>query len=350
MQQTIKKQNFLEIDACKTIAILGVVIIHTCIAGYSYDVGSANWLSSVFWGSLSRASVPLFFMCSGALLLNPQKELPMKKLLFKNLLRICVALFAWAFAYKLYHLYLESAFSFASVIQAMKEVILFSHESHLYYLHILILVYLFLPVTRVFVAAATKAQLQYALGLWFLFGILFPTVSGFWPFTLLQGIPLQWKMNMTYAAIGYGLLGYYLKRYPIQSRKISLASAAVGFFIIFFGTWIFSLKQGELYLGFLEGMTVGVCLLAIGIFTACFQKKTPWKNKTAKVFTFFSKASFCIFLVHVFFISRFSYWGFTVFLLPCIVSIPMVVLGNLLLSTLVYLVLSRVPVMKRWLV
>ncbi len=350
MELTQKKPTFLEIDACKTLAIFGVVIIHTCIAGYSYDVGSGNWLSSVFWGSISRASVPLFFMCSGALLLDPQKELTLRKLFSKNLLRICVALFFWAFAYKLYHLYLNSAFSLGNLIQAGKEVVLFSHESHLYYLHMLILVYLFLPVTRILIAAATKVQLQYALGLWFVFGIFFPTVSGFWPFTLLQGIPLQWKMNMTYAAIGYGILGYYLKRYPIGRRTHSLAFFGVGFCLIFFGTWTLSVQQGELYLGFLEGMSVGVCLLAIGIFSLCMQKKKPWGRRSAATLHFFSKASFCIFLVHVFFISRFSYWGFTVFLLPCIVSIPMVVLGNVFLSTLVYLVLSRVPLVKRWLV
>jgi surface polysaccharide O-acyltransferase-like enzyme len=351
MERTfIRAKRSLEIDVCKTVAIIGVVVIHTCIVGYSYDIGSFNWVSSLLWGSISRASVPLFFMCSGALLLAPEKDLPVRKLFSKNLLRICTALFFWAFAYKGWHLLISRSLNAASIWQAIKETLLFSHEPHLYYLHILILVYLFVPVTRVFVKSATRRQMQYALAFWFAFGILYPTVITFWPFTLLTGIPVQWKLNMTYAAIGYGLLGYDLKAHPIRSRKISALLGIAGLSMVFFGTWFLSMRQGKLYQHFLSGMTLGVCLLAVGIYSACFQRKKEYSPRAAKFLRFSSEASFCIFLIHIFWISCFGYMGFTVKFLPCILSIPIIAAANILLSTIAYLVISRIPILKQWVI
>ncbi|HHV99138.1 MAG TPA: acyltransferase [Clostridiaceae bacterium] len=120
------------IDILKVIAIIGVLIIHSCSGGYSYGVGTFNWVSAVFWGSLTRASVPIFLMCSGALLLNPQKELPVRKLYFKNLLRILVALFFWAMAYKVFGLVITHTLTTQNLLQSIKEVILYLNMSLIY--------------------------------------------------------------------------------------------------------------------------------------------------------------------------------------------------------------------------
>jgi len=202
------------IDLLKTVAIFGVIVIHTCSGAYNDPIPSLGWISAVLWGSIVRASVPIFFMCSGALLLTPHKLLSLKKLYTGNLLRIVAAMFVWALAYKGYHLLVSGSFTLSACFQALKEVLLFKHEFHLYYLHILMLVYVFLPITRVFVKNASGKELQYALAVWFLLGIIYPTVRAFWPFSLLTGIPAQWLMNMTYAAIGYGVLGYCLSCSP----------------------------------------------------------------------------------------------------------------------------------------
>ena len=67
------------IDFLKALAIFGVLTIHTCTLGYQTPVGSSSWGAAVFWGAVTRASVPIFLMCSGALLLDPARALPLKK-------------------------------------------------------------------------------------------------------------------------------------------------------------------------------------------------------------------------------------------------------------------------------
>lgn len=110
----------------------------------------------------------------------------------------------------------------------------------------------------------------YILGLWALLGIVYPTVKDFWPFTLLVGIPLQWRMNMTYASIGYTLLGWYLSSGKDRRRCRGCAARRRelprGIYRQLGGL---RLPQGPCRLGFLEGMGVPMCLLAVGAYQLC---------------------------------------------------------------------------------
>lgn len=340
----------LSIDFIKTIAIFSVVFIHTCTGGYTYDIGSFNWTSSLFWGCLSRAGVPLFLMCSGALLLDPEKELTLRKLFTKNILRILVAMLIWALAYKLINLYLFGTLTIQSVIQGLKEILIFKHESHLYYLHMMLLVYLVLPVTRLYVQYASKKQLEYALAIWFIFGILYPTLKIFWPLTLIKGIPMQWEMNMAYSAIGYGILGYYLKEYPLRKLRHCIFLALCGFILIFGSTLCFSLINNTFYQHFLEGMTVGVAVMAAGIFSMCIMSAGKIPEQLKPYITRFSKASFCIYLVHIFILRILVSSGITVQILPCLVSIPIIALLCILISVFIYFILSKIPVLNKWII
>ena len=328
------------IDLIKTVAIFCVIVIHSCIPGYSRPGFDLH--ASVFWGSLTRMAVPLFFMCTGALLLDPEREFSAGRFFKKNFLRLLIALFFWAAAYKLLHFagqYVDGA----ALLHAFKELLLFRHEDHLYYLHIALLLYAFIPVLRVLTKHASRGTLIYLLVLWALTGIVYPTVSRFWPFTLLTGIPVQWMMNMTWASLGYALLGHFLMKYPIK-RAVGAVLFIVGFAITFGGTLIMS--RGALYEGFFEGTSVGVALQAAGLF-ALLSGAEP---KRTGLVRYVSKASFCVYLVHIFVLSLLASLGWSVLLLPCVVSIPLTALAVLAVSCGVYFVLSKIPFVRSYLV
>ena len=115
----------------KTIAILGVVTIHTVSAGYGSPVLSFEWTSAVLIRCIVGASVPLFFLCSGALMLDPEKELPERRLFTKSLPRLLIALMVWATFYKLMDLVIAQTYSVGDLIFGAKEVLLFKHKFHL---------------------------------------------------------------------------------------------------------------------------------------------------------------------------------------------------------------------------
>ena len=59
------------IDLAKSIAIACVVLIHVASGPLLWEApNTGRWMQSLLWGSASRFAVPLFFLCSGALLLG----------------------------------------------------------------------------------------------------------------------------------------------------------------------------------------------------------------------------------------------------------------------------------------
>ena len=339
-----------KIDVVKTAAILYVVLCHVAAAPFSGGtVGTTSWYSALLWTSLAHACVPLFFMASGVLLLKPEKELTFQKLYTKNLPRILAALFFWALCYKIVSLKLMNSLTLPDVIDAVKYLLLFHHEEHLYYLHITLLAYAALPITRLFVQYADQQLLKYALALWFLLGILYPTVRTFWPFTLLSGIPVQWRMNMTYASIGYMLLGHYLSVYhPRPNRCISALTLLSGFLLTFWGTCLTSYTAGKPDSHFLEGMGVFVFLVVLGTWNLC-QTVSLSKN-SRKLAGFLARASFCIYLTHIFFLQAFARWGFRAADGPVLLTVPLISGLIVCCCCAIYMVLSRVPVVRRWLI
>jgi len=342
-----EKARDTSIDVIKAVAIVGVITIHIATGGYGYEIASFNWISSVFWGCLARASVPLFLMCSGATMLDGRKEYTLKKLFGHNILRILAALFFWALFYKVYGIARSGGFTIQALIGAAKDILMFRHEFHLYYLHIILLVYVMLPATRIITANATKSQLIYMLAVWFVLGIFYPTARHFWPFSRLSGIPAQYAINMTYSAIGYGVAGFFIKKHVKIRPGVFFGVAALGFLIVFLATLTASVKTGSLYSLFLEGMSPGVCLMSIGLFG--WLSGIEYGRKLSPAAEKISRASFCIYLVHVFFIYLLNP-VLSVGILPCIVSIPVIVAVIFSCSFITYLVLSKIPFVKRYLI
>ena len=184
------QKRSLALDAMKLLACVGVAVIH--LSGYGlelFPIGSFSWLSSAFWDSLARFAVPVFFMCTGALMLPPARRLDAKTVWKKYFLRVLIILLFWSWAYYMlvvagqYILirWTEENFLINSIVHTLK----FDHYFHLYYLQILLLLYALLPVLRVFTRAATEREMRYALAVWAVLGLL-PACIDRWSDILLQ--------------------------------------------------------------------------------------------------------------------------------------------------------------------
>lgn len=334
-------------DILKSLAITGVILIHVSAGGYGCPVGSFNWLSALFWGSVSRASVPIFLMLTGALMLDPAREVSIRQLWLRKIPRLLAALLSWALIYRLWQMALYGGgVTAAGVAEAVRQVLAFHHQNHLYYLHIALLVYALLPATRTLAAHADRRTLEYLLTLWAALGIVYPTVKGLWPLTLLHGIPTQYGLNLAYTGVGYGLLGWYLRRYAASPRPWALTAAA-GFLMIYGGTIALSLRDGQLNETLLEGASPGTALLATGLCGWAFSAlgETPAHPVPCTL----SQASFCVYLVHLL-----PYWelgrlGLSAVTGPCLLFIPLTA-AVLACSLAVWAVLRQVPVVRRWLI
>lgn len=342
------------VDAAKTAAIFGTLLIHASAAGgFVGGVGSFQWTANLFWNTLIRCAVPVFFLCSGALLLSPEKEVTIRTVWRRYIPRIAMALFFWAAVYALWPLLqlkrATGVLEAAAIRQALADLLLFRHKSHLYYLHIILLVYAVLPVTRLLAAKADRRLMAYALGLWFLLGSVLPLARQFPPLSVVGGIPAQYPISLTWGAVGYTLLGYVLSREAGRYRpRVFVLLYLAGFALTFGGTLWLSLRRGGLALPLLQGTAPGVCLQAAGIYGFCVsafsgRQSCRWTETV-------SKASFCVYLVHLFFLDRLAERGLTAGNYPPLWAVPAEVLVLFAASFLVWLALRRVPVVNKYLI
>lgn len=345
IQQTEKRDAGL--DAVRTMAIAMVITIHIAGSSMYLPVGSADWWGATFWSVVARPAVPLFFMCSGALMLG--RDISLKRLYGHNMARIIVAMLVWALGYQLVDLF-SNQLNPTGLWSAVKNTLTFNHEFHFYYLHILILVYAFIPITRVFVRSASRRDLEYLLIFWLITGILFPLLQSFPPFSLIYTVGLWYKMNMAYSAIGFGVLGWYLKRYggELAPRWYVLAWA-MGLAVTFGGTAVFSLRGGALDERFLEGMSPGPMLMALGLF-GLMANWEKWPAPVVRVSRRLARSAFCVYLIHVLIMHIEIRMGLDLHATPCLIVVPLSLLAVLIPSHLCWEVLRHIPIVKTWLI
>lgn len=334
------------VDLIKTVAIFSVVAIHVSASYVATDVNTSLWILSCFFRSLASGGVPLFLMASGALLLRPEKYMPLEKLYGKNMPRILLALFFWAFVYCAAPLY-GGIHSLGELRSVLGNLILFHHKEHLYYLHMMILVYGFLPLSRIIACHSTKNEMKYLLALWLVLGIFLPTVRAFYSLESVGAIPLQWIMVFSYSAIGYTFMGYFLSETK-PSKNLYTIAAILGFAMVFGCTYYSSKTAGQLDERFFEGMSVGVFLWSVGIFALAQHIRLPEKGKAFVLKL--SKSSFAIYLVHVLVLDYLKYYFPALETLNPLMGIPAITVAVTAISYILYKILSHIPVVRKWLI
>lgn len=344
----MREKRNTALDLIKAIAIFGVIIIHVSSRLLtSSSVGSSAWTSGLLFGTILRSAVPLFLMVSGVLMLNPEKPLTIKKLYFKSIFRIIIAMLFWGFLYKLYHLWGNSQFTFRNLLYSVKELVLFDQEFHFYYIHMILIVYIFLPLSRFFVEKADKKLTEYFIAVWFVFSIIYPAARAFSPISLLSGITNQWAINLTYASIGYGIFGFYLYKYPLSLKK-AVIYFLCGLIFTLSLTYYLSAKAGYLNEIYLQGTTLGIFLMAMGIFSIAPYIKL--RGIFEKIVIYISKASFLIYLSHMFILYIAEKNSITAFSFNAYLSVPLISVTTLIICTGLYAVISKTPILKKWIV
>ena len=351
MPDAVTGRRIFAVDYAKTLAIACVVVIHVSSEVLlGRPVGSAAWLEGLFWSSLARGAVPLFLMCSGVLFMDRTGGLSVRHIWKRNIPHILLALLVWAAVYKLVPRFLYEKLTAEALRAILLELLCGQHEGHLYFLHIMLLVYAALPVTYTFAANADEKTERYALAFWILFGVLLPTAKGLDLLHAFSGIFLQWPLTLAWGAIGCTWLGHFLiKRDPLP---VHLAAAMIfaGFLICFAGTWLQSVRAGKLEAQLLEGLSPGPCLLATGFFSLCMRVGKKENRRLERIAKALSGGSFCVYLVHLLVLRVLTHIGLSTGCFRPAVSVPFLALLCLSGSYCIYLILKRIPWVNRWII
>lgn len=351
MERKLPARRDGAIDLAKALAVCAVLFIH-CSAGHfaNFTVGANRWLAADFYGSVSRWAVPVFLMCSGALMNDPTKDLPLKKLFSRYLLRLLAAFAAWALFYEVFRAFIreESAPLGELLSDAARHLFYCKPYYHLYYFYFALALYLALPLTRLAVKYASEEEMKYILLAWMLAGGVLPFLQYFWPLNQTGGYSPRFLILPSGAVCpGLGLLGWYMRCHPPKNCGGGLLLFMGGLAVTALGTWRRSAAAGTLDIFYLNAFSLFVLVMGVGVFRLCQWAAGHWEHTPGAV-RFLSLASFCVYLVHpVFqhyaapdwFLSMPVYW-----------SVPLQAAILLGLSLVVYWLLSRVPAVRRWLI
>ena len=350
MEPKLSQNRSGAVDLTKVLATCAVLLIHCSAAPLAaLEPGNAPWLAAAFYGSVGRWAVPAFLLCSGALMNDPDRHLPLRKLFTRYVPRLLAALCVWTALYECVRIYIKwgTASLPELLLAAAKNCLHGTTHYHLYYFFFIFALYLSLPLTRL-LARAPETELRYILFLWLFLSTVVPFLQYFWPFSQMTSFLHYYAMPETIACLGLGLLGFWLRRHPPKSWLPPLLLFLTSFLVVFSGTLRRSTAAGTLDQFYLDAFGPFPVWMAIGVF-----QLAQWLMAGRPIpdwVRFLSAGSFCVYLVHPFFQLLVNQYLIHFSVLSPVWAVPAQAALLLTLSLICYVILRRVPWAKKWII
>lgn len=351
MGEMAEKNRIAYIDALRVFAILGVVMIHVSAIAQRQTADTLTFAMGVFYNSVARWAVPMFFMITGAVFLRPGKSCTFHDMLTKYVRRLACCILVWGMIYAVLDVYLYGAFSVKSVLLCLWNTVANHSGYHLWYLFALIGLYLVMPVFRILVDNLSERQLRYILLLWMVFSL---GVSQFNQLTSAVNLPLNvaWYFPAISGWAGYILLGHYLAAYEMgaKTEKLLIWSCAIILPLVCSCLNVaLSLCTSGIVDAFIsqDGLTAGCA--AAGIFLlAKSLSRCPWGERLFDRIGRYGKSVFGIYLVHVLVNSIiFHIIKVSITIIHPAISVPVFTVVVLAVSLVITRLLSKVPVLRK---
>ena len=197
------------LDILRVIACLLVILIHTPIRQYDTYYNTPSIAGAVYT-VLVAVNCNLFFMITGALLLPV--TMAGRRFVQRRLRVVLPPLLVWTVVYLLEHTFLLHNFT----PRLLTSILFHPVEGLLWYVYVLVVIYVTLPLVSKCIAAIGKRGVELVLVLWVLSSLI-PYQHGLF----MEASQYSHNMFGAFANYyGYVLLGYYLHRYglPLFAR------------------------------------------------------------------------------------------------------------------------------------
>lgn len=334
-------------DYLRVIATFTVMFLHLSAHFWSTaDVNSFEWGVYTAYDGLARFAVPIFVMISGALFLP--RDIPIKKLYSKYILRMLTAFLIWSTVY---------AVVAGGGIKTVILNVLKGHY-HMWFVPMIIGLYMCIPLIKPIVR--DMKLVKYFLVLGVIFTLVIPEIvqftHDFAPASIYTGISAlnsevkNMNMHLVVGYVGYFIGGYYLSETDF-SRKQRIAiyiAGLIGVASTILLTYAATIKSQTVVKYYFGNYTVNVMLEAVAIFV--FFKYHNFKSdKIYKFILKLSKYSFGAYLVHPLILEILDKsFGINARIFNPLVSIPVLAIIVFTISTIISLIVSYIPVLKKY--
>ena len=319
------KKNYISI--LNVLACIGVVILHTFETGYTSD---ANFVFEVLIRAIAYCAVPVFFMITGATLIDYRERYDTKTFFKKRLLKVIIPLIIWSIIYFIINFF-KGKFSINDLsFKFVFEYFFLVKTNPIFWFFVVIIgIYLAIPVISLIPQETRRKAFLYIIIITFVFNQFLPDLL----YHLNLNYNYDLKFPLTYSGwISFIFIGYYIDKYEIvkKHRVIIYVLGIIGFLTMVVPTIFISYHKNESCSWFDEYYDAPCVLYSASVFLF-FKSKINNNQIVTKIMPFFNfvaPTTLGIYVLHIAirdflrYFYTYSYFGMNLVLTLSILIIP----------------------------
>lgn len=322
------EKNYISI--LNVLACIGVVILHTFETGYTSD---ANFVFEVLIRAIAYCAVPVFFMITGATLIDYRERYDTKTFFKKRLLKVIIPLIIWSIIYFIINFF-KGKFSINDLsFKFVFEYFFLVKTNPIFWFFVVIIgIYLAIPVISLIPQESRRKAFLYIIIITFVFNQFLPDLL----YHLNLNYNYDLKFPLTYSGwISFIFIGYYIDKYEIvkKHRVIIYVLGIIGFLTMVVPTIFISYHKNESCSWFDEYYDAPCVLYSASVFLF-FKSKINNNQIVTKIMPFFSfvaPTTLGIYVLHIAirdflrYFYTYSYFGMNLVLTLSILTICFIV-------------------------
>lgn len=330
------------------ISAIAVVFLHVDAAFWEYST-DAYWASANFIESIFYFAVPVFFMISGAMLVDYKERYSTKEFFLKRFWKTVFPFLIWSFVGLIFNLLTGVIVKSDITWQYIVNGITSSPYISVYWFFIqLFCIYLSIPLFASTEKSSRKSVFTYLAVVGFVMGVLMPFINSVF------ALGINWSIGVSVAG-GYLIfipIGYLLHNYDIPkvAKDVIYALGLLGLVLHMWGTYTLSRAAGCIVQTYKGYTNVPAILYAVAIFVFAKQFGNKiMKTKCGCVIRFLGEYTFAIYLTHIYIVvivkkifEVFFHISYQTLLYR--LSAPVIVV---ILSVSIVWVIRKIPVLKK---
>lgn len=339
------KNRIEYISLASVLSAIAVVYLHANSCFWDFST-SRYWITANIIESIFYFAVPIFFMISGAMLIDFNKRYSLKEFFKKRIAKTVIPFIIWSFIGLLIEIYYIKSVNLSSVnITYIINGLINGNLVQVYWFFIpLFCIYLSIPVFSFIPEENKKSILIYVATFSFILNMMIPFIISVF------NLPINFPISMIVGggSLFFSLVGYLLHKYEISRkyRLILYLISILGLSLHFFGTYYLSIQAGEVIKTFKGFTSVPSTLYSIGVFVLIKYDliKIMKVNIINKIVHFLDFYTFGIYLIH-WYLLEFLRITFNINNTSIIYRLfsPIIVL---IMSVLIIYIIRKIPIVK----
>jgi len=336
----LKNKRLIYVDTIRVFAMLLVVLAHSCADDLINRQATLKWGMVNSLVTITEVAVPLFFMISGAMILNSSKTYNLKYLFAHRLVRVVVPFLAWS----VISAYLARVMTGPVDMRDFTNTLLMMYHKPVliayWFMYPLIALYLLSPFLKAIADKIDDKMLIYLLILWVVIDIALPTLTTNTPKNI--GVYFNsFGLGRVVVSkdVGYFFIGYRISKIDRHNLKLSMniwamvLLMAVNILISFV-----SLNKNFQFLNVISSINVPIIAALIYMLFKRYEPK--YTKGFSRVIEVIAPLTYGVYLVHGLAIQLVNkYYINANFLYVWVLAT--------LLSIVIILILSKIPIVNR---